>query len=193
MLNTINLPKPLKQVKSHEELSRVWNFRKHEYKTFFKDIDVFEDDPYDNDALIIYTEDSQKNITSTGRLTFDGFTGLPQDPVFPDEVDEYRLRSLRLVELGRFIILDNNLALLKAYYEAFYTISIAYNVHTIMMAMRQKDISFHEHMMGAKVLSGNMGITFGSEHTFACVAWELKKTKPKFFKWLGAKSLLEAA
>lgn len=193
MTNTINLPHPLKQVNSPEELSRVWNFRKHEYKTFFKDIDVFENDPYDNDALIFYTEDLQNNITSTGRLTFDGFTGLPQDPVFPAEVDEYRHRRLRLVELGRFIILEKNLTLLKAYYEAFYTISIAHNIHTIMMAMRQKDISFHKHMMGAKVLSNDMGITFGSKHTFACVAWEIEKTKPKFFKWLGHQSLNKAA
>ena len=188
-----NPPKPIKLANSPQELSRVWDFRKHQYKTFFKDIDTFEDDPYDEDALIFYTEDSQNNIVSTGRLTFDGFTGLPQDPVFPAEVDEYRQQSLRLVELGRFIILEKNLALLKAYYEAFYTISVAYNVHTIMMAMRQKDISFHQHMMGAKVLSDNIGVTFGSKHTFACVAWELKNTKPRFFKWLGHEPMRIAA
>lgn len=188
MIST-NLPSPLKQVSSSNQLSRVWNYRKNEYNKLYKEIDGFKDDPYDKNASIIYTEDARNNITSTGRLTFDGNSGLPEDSVFPASVNDYREQGLKLVELGRFIISNSNLTLLKAYYEAFYKISTRNNIHAILMIMRQKDVAFHKHLMGAKILSNDVGISFGSDHSFACVAWEIEKTKPKFFKWIGQQSL----
>lgn len=185
-----NLPSPLKQVRSNNQLSRIWKYRENEYNKLYKEIDDFKDDPFDKDASIIYTEDEKHNITSTGRLTFDSKLGLPEDPVFPTTVNEYRKNGLKIVELGRFIIGNSNLTLLKAYYEAFYSISARNNVHAIVMILRQKDVAFHKHLMGAKLLSKDVGISFGSNHSFACVAWEIEKTKPKFFKWIGKQSLV---
>lgn len=184
MKNT-QLPLPLKQIQSQNQLSRIWKYRKTEYSKRYAEINDFRNDPYDEHAAILYTEDKHNNITSTGRLTFDGAKGLPEDNVFPETVHEYREQGLNLVELGRFIITNSNMALLKAYYEAFYTLSLANNVHYILMIMRQKDVAFHKHMMGASVLSNDVGVSFGSQHAFACVAWEIEKTTPRFFKWLG--------
>ena len=192
MIST-NLPSPLKQVNSPEELPRIWTFRKNEYSKRYKEINEFRNDPFDDNAAIIYTEDANKNITSTGRLTFDSVSGLPENDVFPEAVNEYRTQGLNLVELGRFIITNSNMALLKAYYEAFYTVSMVNNVHFIMMVMRQKDVAFHQHMMGAELLSDDVGISFGSQHAFACVAWEIEKTSPRFFKWLGRQPLDKVA
>lgn len=180
----LSLPSPLRMVTDHEELYEVRELRAAEYKAVYPSIDVHADD-FDDAAIVFYTRDGQGQVNSTARLVIDGPLGLPEDRFFPPEVAEYRREGKRLEELGRFIIRDGNRSLLKTYYQTFYLVSEALKVDVVLMAMKPKDVALHQRVMGARLLSPNIGVSYGGPYSLACVAWEIAQTKPRFFDWVG--------
>jgi hypothetical protein len=179
------IPSPLILARTEKEKKEISELRRETYKTWYPDIKNFDTDPYDKSAHIIFSRDEELKVNSTARLVMDGMFGLPEDAYFPPEVMEYRKQGLRLMELGRFIIKGGDKRLLKKYYQAFYALANAEKVGVILMAMKQKDIAFHQHLIGIKVLSADMNLTYGGKHKLACVSWEITNTKARFFKWTG--------
>ncbi|MBU0499552.1 MAG: hypothetical protein KJ558_06895 [Gammaproteobacteria bacterium] len=178
------LPSPLQMVTSLEELNEVRALRAAEYKAIYPSIDVYADD-YDDTAIVFYTRDSQGQVNSTARLAIDGPLGLPEDSYFPPEVAEFRRQGKRLEELGRFVIRNGSPSLLKAYYSAFYRTAVTLKADFVLMAMKPKDVTLHQRLMGARLLSPDIGASYGGPYSLACVAWEIAQTKPGFFDWVG--------
>jgi len=178
------LPHPIQVVTNQSELNEVRELRALEYKTHYPSINV-HNDIYDASAIIYYSRNQHGHVNSTARLVIDGASGLPEDKFFPPRVTEYRYQDKYLMELGRFIIRDSSPPLLKAYYKAFYDTALAHMVDVILMAMKPKDVSFHQRLIGAELLSSDINVTYGGAYSLTCVAWEISKTKPRFFDWIG--------
>lgn len=174
----------LQIVSNPKELKEVRQLREIEYKKIYPAINVYND-KYDQSAIIMYTRNQQKQVTSTARLVRDGIQGLPEDLYFPPQVAEYRHQGLSLMELGRFIIHNGNRQLLKTYYQDFYNTAINLDVDIILMAMKPKDVALHQRIMGAQLLATNMGVTYGGHYNLSCVAWEIQNTHARFFDWTG--------
>ena len=189
MLTTSNiascLPSPLKFVTSDVDLSRVTDFRKEGYKDCLPSIKVAKNDPFNEHAYVIYSADSQDKVSSTASFILDSEKGLPEEKLFPPIVNEYRKSGKKLMEIGRFVIEEKN-SLLQHYYKAVYEISNREKVDIVLMIIRQKNIPFHQRMIGVDVLSEDVNENFGSEHCFACVAWDIAKTKKRFSRWVAS-------
>jgi len=162
--------------KSMEEIKR---FRKSRYKDIYPDMDL-DNDVLDDSALTLYTKDENGQVNSTARLSVDGPYGLPQDQY----LTEYRDKGARLMELGRFIINEGNLGLLKEYYRAFFSIARNLQRDVIVMSMQPHHIGFHKKLIGVRVIAEDTE-TYGGPYSLACVVWEIKATSRKFFTWIG--------
>lgn len=177
------LPLPLRFARSKEEVIQACQFRKQEYGKIYPSVEVSTDDPFNEHAYVLYSCDASGDIKSTASFIVDSDElGLPEDKLFPPEVDKYRNSHKRLMEIGRFVIRDQQ-NLLKSYYKAAYAVAVRKGIDVILMVIRQKDIGFHQKLIGTQVLREDIGETFGSCHPFSCLSWEIADTKPAFFKW----------
>ena len=170
----------IREVKTVEEFQAVLNVRKAGYKNIYPEMEI-ENDIFDENAINLFTRNTLGDIATTARLVHDSPNGLPLDPF----LKSYRDRGLRLIELGRFICLNSDLSLLKAYYRKFYNVALQHSCDAIVMAMKPKDIAFHQRITGISILTPDTGRTYGGQYSLACVAWDISDTKPKFFEWTG--------
>lgn len=174
----------IKVVSSHLELHEVRELRAAKYRQIYPSIDVHQD-LYDEQAIILYGQDNFGRTNSTARLVKDGPLGLPEDQFFPPEIDEYRRNGKSLLELGRFIIDEGDVQLLKDYYRAFYNTAKSLHADMIIMAMKPKDVRLHQRLIGAELLEADMGVSYGGAVSLSCVSWDIANTKDRFFQWIG--------
>ena len=176
----------IERVQDEETLRQVRALRRRAYRRVYPAIDV-DEDAYDAAALVLFARSVDGRIGSTARLVIDGPLGLPEDAWFPPRVAAWRREGVRLMELGRFVVEDGGPSLLKAYYRAFYTAAKQHRVDIVLMAMKPKDVSLHQRLMGARLLESDMGVSYGGATSLACMAWELQSTTAHFFQWSGAR------
>ncbi len=179
---------PIKLVQTSTDLYDVRELWKQTYRELFPNIKGFHRDPFDCKSRILYTKNTQNKTVSSARLVIDSSLGLPEDSHFPPEVDRYRALGMKLMEYGRFIIQEDNPSMLKAYYKAVYQVAIAEKVDVIMMAMKPNHVAFHRKLIGATLLIDDMKLYYGGENKLAALAWEVKDTKERFFKWAKIKN-----
>lgn len=163
----------------------VTEFRQRQYSQLYPDVKIAKLDPFDQQAIIFYSTNGQGEISGTARLVFDGNLGLPDESTLKPWVVKMRQQSCSMVELGRFIISEQNSDVLKQYYRVFYRLTLDHGIDNIVMLMRQKEVNFHVKRAGAILLQFDTGVTFGSQHHFAAVNWKLKNTPKRFLNWLG--------
>lgn len=163
-------------------MAEIRRLRKRQYRDIYPDMDL-DNDLLDDHSITLYTRGLQGQINSTARLGFDGPVGLPED----EFLQAYRSRGFRLVEWGRFIIENGDKALLKRYYETVFTLSRRMGFDAVVMAMKPKDISLHQRLIGVDVVQDDMNINYGGPYSLACVVWDLASTKNSFFNWLNRK------
>ena len=175
----------LRTVNTPVELLEVRQLREDAYRAIYPSINVYRDS-YDHSAIIFYSRDQDGKMQSTARLVVDGLHGLPEDPYFPQQVTEYRRQGKRLMEFGRFVIQQGNVRLLKSYYRTFYETAKQQQTDIILIALKPKDINFHQRVTGATLLSPDIGVSYGGRTPLACVAWNIERTCPRFFRWAGA-------
>jgi len=173
------LSRDLYVVTDSKTMDKIRLLRKKHYKSVYPTMDL-DNDTLDEQGLILFSRDQTGEINSTARLTVDGEQTLPEE----DFLHQYRQSGFRIMEWGRFIIVDGNLDLLKSYYEAVYVLGSRLGMDAVVMAMKPKDLSFHKRLLGIDIIEQDMGITYGGPHSLACVVWQLKKTKPFFFNWI---------
>ena len=176
---------PLQQAKTLNQLTEIHNLRRREYQKHFPEITGYSNDPYDQQAVILFGHDDDHVITSTCRMVLDSAFGLPEDCVFGKSANKYRRRGLHLMEVGRFVIVNRSAELLRTYYRAFYQVAEINQVDTILMFMREKNYPFHKKMMNAKKLPESINNAYGSGHKFVTVAWRLNQTTDQFLSWVG--------
>lgn len=180
------LPKPIKIIQTSKELHEVYTLWQKTYRSIYPDFKLSRDDPYNHQAYILYTRNEKGIMNSSARLAIDSPSlGLPEDNYFPLQVNNYRKHEYKLIEFGRFIIQDGNVALLKTYYKSIFHIAKEEKVDIILMAMKQKDVAFHRNLIGANLLSQDIHLPHGGKDKMSCVSWEIKKTKARFFRWVG--------
>jgi hypothetical protein len=165
-----------------ETQNEIIALRKRKYRNIYPEMDL-DNDILDEFGITLYTRDTHGQINSTARLGVGGPVELPEDRF----LQHYREQGFRLIEWGRFIIDDGDYALLRRYYQAVYTLSKRLGFDAVVMAMKPKDISLHQRLIGVRVLEKDMGISYGGPFSLACVVWELANTKPKFFSWMNKK------
>jgi len=185
---TKQLITPIKLVQTSTDLYDVRELWKETYVKLFPGIKGFHKDPFDAHSHILYTKDEQYRTVSSARLVVDSPLGLPEDTHFPPEVEMYREMGMKLMEYGRFIIQEDNPSILKAYYKAVYQVAIAEKVDVIMMAMKPNHVAFHRNLIGAYLLADDMKLTYGGKNKLAALAWEVKNTKERFFRWAKIKN-----
>ncbi len=178
------LPKSLKCVQSDEELAKVLEFRKKVYSHTYPGVEIAKNDPYYDQAYVVYSETDEGKVESTGTVIFDSQKGLPEDKYFAEMVKEYRQSGKKLVEIGRFVIAGHKIDLLQYYYKAIYDVAIKNHIDIVLMVIRQKDIRFHQRMMGVDLLIHDIEEDFGSSYAFSCIAWDIVKTPQRFHNWV---------
>ena len=185
-LDLSNVSPELKVAKTRHEFERIWAFREREYRRILPDIRGFENDRYDRSAVVLYTENSAGEITSTGRIAFDGPHGLPEESLVHFLIKHHRQRNLRLAEYGRVIIRDNaRTGLIKHYFRSVYSIAADNGIEQIIVVSKRKDIGFYLRMVGASLLSDDLNETFGGKEPYACVEWKISETNTRFLQWCG--------
>lgn len=160
-------------------LEEIRELRKKQYATVYPAMDL-DCDELDEQALILYTRSNTGLIDSTARLSVEGKYPLPEH----EYLGEYRDREFRLMEWGRFIIVSHDRRRLKAYYRTVFNLATNLGFDAVIMAMKPRNISLHQSLMGLRILEADTGVTYGGNCSLACVSWELKSTKPEFFKWI---------
>lgn len=174
------------QLAEQEIIQHVWRARQNAYKKLYPEVKVFENDPHDSNACVIYTRTKEDEISSTARIAFDGSLGLPEQDLIPDLITQLRSQGIQFAELGRFVIDDAARGVLPNYFRAFYHLGTQVGVDTYIMFVRHKWISFYIRLMNAKVVA-NIEENFGSNSPYAVMTWNLKDTTPRFFSWCGMK------
>lgn len=179
------LTPPLRVVKNSKELYGVRELWRTTYEDIYPGVSGFHQDPFDQQAHILFTKNAYQEVKSTARLVVDNPIGLPEDKYFPPEANMYREMGYKLMEFGRFVIHEGTRDLLKAYYRSVFEVAVAEEVDVIMMAMKQKDVAFHRNLIGAYLLSPDMHVPYAKPYKLACMAWEINNTKERFFRWTG--------
>lgn len=178
------LPKSLKCAQSDIEHAKVLAFRRKVYSQTYPSVEVAKNDPYYDQAYVVYSETEEGEVESTGTVIFDSEKGLPEDKYFYDAVAKYRKSGKKLVEIGRFVIEGRRVDLLQRYYKAIHDVAVANHVDIVLMVIRQKDVRFHQRMMGVDLLIHDIDEGFGSGYAFSCIAWDIAKTPRRFYNWV---------
>lgn len=185
-LDLSNVSPELHVARTRHEFEKIWAFRKQEYSLLLPEITGFENDPYDRFSIVLFTEDSVGNVTSTGRLAFDTAIGLPEERLVHTLIKEHRQTGLKLAEYGRVIIRDDTRSgLIKHYFKSAYSIAADNGIDSIIVVSKRKDVGFYLKMVGANLLSSDVNETFGGKEPYACIEWNISKTTSRFLKWCG--------
>ncbi len=181
-----SIDSPINFATSKEDKERLRAFIKQEYPNHLPELAAVEDDPFFENSFNFYTNDKHDNITSTVSLVMDNPEGLPEELLFHEDIEGYRLKGLKCIQIGRFIntVKDENRTL-RQYFRLFYQFSIKLGFDILLGMVKQKHMGFHKRVTSAKILNENTGVTFGSEHLFGTAAWELQNMKSSFFEWIG--------
>jgi hypothetical protein len=183
------LPQPLLVVQTAKEQQELYDLWDAAYKEVYPDYKVNRNDPHNTKAHILYTRDKNGNVASSIRLTIDSSLGIPSEKYYQHETNRLRERGYKLMEFGRMVYIGQTLKQMKTYYRAIYQVAKAEHIDIIMMSLKQKDVAFHHNLIGAKTLLVDMGMPTGGEHKMSSVAWDIKNTKARFFKWTGIKDV----
>lgn len=166
---------------------RIQQFINDNYKTHFPKIAQEQPSDYHQHSFVFYHEDNEGNVIGTASLLFDNVQGFNQEQTFKQQIQHYRREGARCLQIGRLIIShDNNSndeVTLKDYFRLFYLFSKRMGFDVVVGLIKQKDIAFHQKLLGAKLLNPDTRIDFGGKHIFAVAAWELDLLKPRFFNW----------
>jgi len=173
-------------VATHDfELQKIINFKKGYYQGNRDNIKAFHDDGANNKVYVLFGKDVSNNITSTARLIFDSESGFPEEEILPNSVKEMRVSGKKIAELGRLVITENKVKMLRLYYKSIFNIAKFHSIDVVLIIMKTKNIRSHKKIMAITVLSNEMGNSWDdNQEELSLVAWDMKSKQPKFNKWI---------
>lgn len=178
---------PLRLVISDDQMERVIDYRKTIYASDREEVMDFYEDGYDEQSYVLYAEDENGELNSTGRLLLDTEKGFPEESILPDSVLKMREDGLKIAELGRFAISGNKTTFLRLYYKAVYELGHQLGIDVVLIVMKRRNLPSHKKIMSISILSEQMGHSWDEEQgELALVAWHIKDDQPKFLRWTGA-------
>lgn len=177
----VEVPRPLKVATSETPMGKIWKLRESEFGRLYPGVTRFND-IYDEYACILYSENDEGDITSTGRLVLDGEVGLPADEIIKPEVDRLRSQGLRIAEPSKFAISRQAQGLLPLYLRTYYGFAARCGINSLIFIIRDKNVSFYEKAFDARVLKADVGYTYGTQYRFSLLECEIKKNNPAFMQ-----------
>ena len=172
---------------SDESHARVQAFIGARYQDYFPEIMPDESNHYQANSFVFYHQDARGDIQGCASLMVDSDEGFSEEALFSSEINHYRSQGLKCLQIGRLVIETGQSPCqvgLKDYFRLFYQFSTQLGYDVIIGLVKQKDLGFHQKLLGATVLCPDTRIDYGSGHVFAVAAWQLNALKPKFFEWI---------
>lgn len=179
------LPERLKLAVTRNEFLRVEQFKESNCKGERPGVKEFHHDGYDDLSYVTYGENDAGEVISTSRLLMDSVSGFPDDSRFPQVVLDMRKQGLKLAELGRLLVVEDNVSQFRSHYKSTFLLAKLAKVDVVLIVMKRKHISSHKKMMSVKVLANKMGFSWDQEQAeLSLVAWNINAEQPKFYKWV---------
>ena len=180
------LPKEMKLANTQEELEKIRQFKETYCSSDRSGVSDFHHDGYDDLSYVVYGEDEQGSVISTSRLLMDSEKGFPEEIRFPQAIADMRRAGIKLAELGRLLIVENNVTQFRCHYKSVFLLARLKQIDTVLIMMKRKHVSSHHKMMSVEVLANNMGFSWDEEQAeLSLVAWDINASQPKFCKWVG--------
>lgn len=187
-LTLSKVPKYLTIATTEEELKNIWELRNNEYSKLYPGVTAANDDEYDKDSYILFSKNDTGKIISTGRLVFDGKSGLPADKILKPEIDRLRQKGLKIAESSKLAISKDASGILPFYFFTYYEICIQRNIDSVIFITWNKRIPSYKKYVAAKVLVEDIGYSYGTKHTFSLLECPIKKAAPTIMKYMGGQS-----
>ena len=179
------LPKNLKLAAAEKDLLRISLFKRNHCCGERPGVKEFHYDGYDDRSYVTYGDNEQGQIISTSRLLIDSSKGFPEDAMFPQAVSDMRQQGKKLAELGRLLVVDDNMHQFRSHYKAAFLLGKLERVDVILIVMKRKHVSSHKKMMSVSVLANDMGYSWDEEQAeLSLVAWDINAEQVKFYKWV---------
>lgn len=179
------VPDMLNIASSEAKLSRIWELREVEYNKLYPDVTSFQDDVYDQDACVLYGENDEGEVISTGRVAFDGDAGLPSDELIKPVVDQVRASGKVIAEPSKFAISREAQGALPSYMLTYYELGIGHGIDSLVFICRSKSNRFYQRVVGAQVLLEDIGYSYGTNERFSFLEWDIARSKSFLSKYIG--------
>lgn len=192
-VQTETLNKPfiaIEEARSASDFRMVKTFRKEQYSKCYPEITISDEpDPFDEHAVVLFSWCPNNRLDGTARIVLDSELGLPDEDLFKGYAQELRAHGKRLAEVGRFAIYSDSTDRLKQYYREFWLRAVSLDVDDMLILVKQKDVKFHQNVVGAELVHKDVGTGFGSPYIFAAMRWGVSETRERFFRWCGLKEV----
>lgn len=182
-----NLPPCLKVVKDNAILHQVWQLRQKEFSQRYPAVSDCRHDIYDNNAYVLYSEDEQGNIISTGRITFDSSIGLPADKIIKTPLDQLRKQGVTLAEPSKFAISREALGILPMYICAYYQIAASLEIDKLIFIIPSRHASIYEKTAKANIAVPDIGYSYGTRLRFSLLTCDVKEMGTTLLNFWGDK------
>lgn len=183
------VPKHLKIATKENEFQKIWARREIEFTKYYPALthEHFQNDIYDANAYVLYSENPEGEIISTGRLVFDGTFGLPADQVIKDEVDKLRQQGLKIAESSKLAIAStkHGTHILPFYFYTYYEIAVQYQIDSVIFIMCNQHIQAYKRFVDVSILVDDIGYSYGTQKTFSLLECRILETAPTILKRLG--------
>lgn len=179
------VPDILNIASSEAKLHKIWELREIEYSKHYPGVTCFQDDVYDQDACVLYGENDEGEVVSTGRVAFDGGFGLPSDELVKPVVDQLRETGKVIAEPSKFAISRQAQGALPSYLLTYYELGVVHGINSLVFICRSKSNRFYQRAVGATVLLDDIGYSYGTHEPFSFLEWDIAKSKPFLSKYIG--------
>lgn len=178
------VPSQLKIAESIGDFEAISKVRAQQYG-IYPSVTHNQDDTYDKNACVLYSQNSQGEVTSTGRIVFDSPLGLPADQLIKAEIDKLRQQGLVVAESSKFAITREARGILPAYFYTYYEIAAAYGIDSLIFIIRNKNVGLYQKTAGAQVLVDDIGYQYGTHYRFSLLECRVQVVIPTFLKFWG--------
>lgn len=179
------VPSHLQFATEEQEFRKVWELREKEYRRLYPAVAHFQDDVYDSNACVLYSENGCGVLTSTARIVFDSPLGLPADELIKPEIDKLREQGLRVAEASKFAITKDAQGILPFYFYTYYEVAVSYGIDSLIFIIRDKNIGLYQRTAQAKVLLSDIGYCYGTNFRFALLECRVQEVTPTFLQYWG--------
>ncbi len=183
-LNLSKVPKYLKRAQSSAELNEIWALRNQTYGKYYLGVSDSDNDTFDQQSWVLYNQNRDKKITSTGRIVFDSPMGLPADEIIKPAIDTLRHQGLTLAEPSKFAISREARGILPSYLLTFYEIAQSAGIDSLIFIIRDKNVGLYQRIVDANVLVADVGYSYGTNYCFSLLECKIEKQLPSYFKSL---------
>jgi len=156
--------------------SRIWDFR-DEHFAAYPQASTRNNDHWDENAIVLYSENAQRNIIATARVVFDGPNGLPADAILPTRTRANLRRTGPIAEISKLAIAPGHQDLLRQYIRQFHHIARRRRIQTLLFICLAESVPVYRRLVGAKTIEPDIGHDYGCGEAFSLLTWDIHATE----------------